>query len=503
MTITANDQYRHPPRISKAAFGSVLRERANPEVAGERNTEEYYDAITSFGVDPLFLLAMFNHESSLGKAGVAVTSKSWGNTRAPNFGATPVGTMPGRSGTFPIWTNWLDGCISTAARLATADYYYAFEERTIGEVFNDPHFPSRNPDKPAREPIPRRQNQPIEWAPAGDMNSPTGYLNAMLRFMNDHQDIDNGQEPPVPAKTPLIALAAGHHNSNRGGAVGEYERVGPLVHEIARQLREHGGFNVHMITPDDGMGDFPGGLQDVAREAVRLNADCFLEVHMEGNGAGDAGRGCFAIYPDWTGDLDTDVRDKLGPDMANRVRQLTAIPLRGNGLMSERATGVGSQGFRLGAFGASAAAKATMTRLLFEYGALTSPRDRVIIDDPDFRLYAAQATVGALAAFYGVQVADEPIDPRMTPKPHPDARGFTATGQWIMLGFKDYWQQFDNDATSIEVFGYPLTGELPWETPSGAQGAIQYFERSVFEYHPDLGKVLLRRLGADALEEAA
>lgn len=88
-------------------------------------------------------------------------------------------------------------------------------------------------------------------------------------------------------------------------------------------------------------------------------------------------------------------------------------------------------------------------------------------------------------------------------KPHPSARYFDVTGQYIAQGFRDYWEQFGDDRVSIEVFGYPLTGELPFTTPEGAHGSQQYFERAVFEWHPDKGRVLLRRLGAEALEEAA
>lgn len=193
MAITATDQYRHPPRIDRQGFRNLLQQRANPAVLQERNSDEYYDECVHHGVDPLFVLAMFNRESSMGKEGVAVTSKSWGNTRAPNFGATPVGEMPGRTGVFPVWGSWLEGLRSTCARLVTQDWYYRFEQRNIGEVFIDPHWPNRNPDKPIMQPNPR--TDPIEWAPAGDLNSPTGYLNAMLRFMNDHANMET--ELPV------------------------------------------------------------------------------------------------------------------------------------------------------------------------------------------------------------------------------------------------------------------------------------------------------------------
>jgi len=52
----------------------------------------------------------------------------------------------------------------------------------------------------------------------------------------------------------------------------------------------------------------------------------------------------------------------------------------------------------------------------------------------------------------------------------------------------------------VAVFGYPLTEEIQEDGRT-----VQYFERSVFEYWPENPPeytVLLRRLGADALEAA-
>lgn len=506
MTITANDQYIHPPRISRTRFKSLLQQHANPAVLAERDADEYYDACVEYGVDPLFIISMFAKESSMGTAGVAVTSKSWGNTRAPNFGATPTGDMPGRTGRFPTWATWLDGLKSTCARLVTKDWYYAFEQRNIGQVFNDPVADNPN-HKPAMQPVPRRVVngvvQRLEWAPAGDLNSPTGYLAFMLAYMNNNADLEQ-KDPPMSSQRPIIAVAAGHHNTNRGGAVGEYERVGPLTREILRQLRAHGGFDVRSITPNDGMGDFPGGLQDVAREAVRLNANCFLEVHMEGV-ANTSVRGCFAIYPDWPPDVDADVRDRLGPDMARRVRDATGLPLRGNGTMSEKNTGVGGQGHRLGAFGASASARATMERVLFEYGTLTNVQDKAIIDGPQFNERAARATVDALVAFYNAQEA-----PRVPQEREPDAlyiEGNPFGDVPIIAGFKGLFLSTgkakhpdDPIAGGLSIWGYPEGPEFA--TPDGS---AQIFERAVMRYHKGATPPwdLVMALRRDAIPEAA
>lgn len=79
-----------------------------------------------------------------------------------------------------------------------------------------------------------------------------------------------------------------------------------------------------------------------------------------------------------------------------------------------------------------------------------------------------------------------------------------ATGQWFAeMGFfvgGAFWE-FWSTRGGIPIFGYPLSNEL------GEDGCtVQYFERAVFEWHPENPepyRVLLRRLGAEALERLA
>ena len=70
---------------------------------------------------------------------------------------------------------------------------------------------------------------------------------------------------------------------------------------------------------------------------------------------------------------------------------------------------------------------------------------------------------------------------------------FRETGCYVGGAFWDYWR----DRGGVPIFGYPLTNERDEDGVT-----IQYFERAVFEWHPNNPtpyKVLLRRLGADAL----
>jgi hypothetical protein len=75
----------------------------------------------------------------------------------------------------------------------------------------------------------------------------------------------------------------------------------------------------------------------------------------------------------------------------------------------------------------------------------------------------------------------------------PDRVYFPETGHELSFGFLDYWR-LNGD---LAVFGYPLTEEFRDPTTGLT---TQYFERAVFEWHPDEPagwQIQLRRLGAD------
>jgi hypothetical protein len=85
---------------------------------------------------------------------------------------------------------------------------------------------------------------------------------------------------------------------------------------------------------------------------------------------------------------------------------------------------------------------------------------------------------------------------------------FPQTGHRISHGFRDYWRSHGLDfgdsgvsyRESLALFGYPISEEFV----DPATGLVtQHFERAVFEYHPDNPdpyKVLLRRLGAEGID---
>jgi len=73
---------------------------------------------------------------------------------------------------------------------------------------------------------------------------------------------------------------------------------------------------------------------------------------------------------------------------------------------------------------------------------------------------------------------------------------FPETGHAVGGAFLQFWRA----RGGLPIFGYPLSDELREDGRT-----VQYFERAVFEWHPenaDPWKVLLRRLGAEALATA-
>ncbi len=86
---------------------------------------------------------------------------------------------------------------------------------------------------------------------------------------------------------------------------------------------------------------------------------------------------------------------------------------------------------------------------------------------------------------------------------------FAATGHRVCSGFLDYWQSHGLDfgdpgvsyRESLALFGYPISEEF---TDPQTGFVTQYFERAVFEYHPENPapyQVLLKRLGAQWLAD--
>ena len=333
------------------------------------------------------------------------------------------------------------------------------------------------------------------WAPA------KSYGTTVAALVTDLRSFANDGSWPVPADKPTVALAAGHHNTS-GGNADEKAQTGRLTPAIAAALRAR-GVNVRVITPDEGRGDFPGTLSDVARQ-VKATDTVFLEVHTEGVSNPNV-RGIFAIYPDWDGDVDTDVRDTLGPSIVNAVSDATGLPVRGNGLMSEKKTGVGIGGDRLGIFRVTEPLKASVTRLIVEYGAHTNAADMALWNAPGFVERAAGATADAIAAFLGVAVPQPDPPPPADDRILVDGNPFGPFG--YALGFKGRLQQIGNavspsdpNAGILAWAGFPKEDE--WQGTDGC--TYQRTERLILKYEPGVTPpfdIVARLRSTDALPD--
>lgn len=157
-------------------------------------------------------------------------------------------------------------------------------------------------------------------------------------------------------------LSMGHHNDNRGGAAGEFDRVDDHARAVKAEIRRRGGL-AWIVQEEDGDGnpnDFTaGGLQSAAMKCVDLASkygpfDVYLSFHH------DSSPGYHAIFPDSPrGGIDVKANNPLDLKVARALRDavkatgtvgMKSWTLDSPGVMSEKETRVGEQGSRLGEF---------------------------------------------------------------------------------------------------------------------------------------------------------
>lgn len=128
------------PRMSEAGFAAVLHAHHSPSA---QEAAHCYAAAVAAGVDPTVLLAVFQHESSFGTRGLAVSNRSWGNLR--------------HAGSFIAYPTWTAGAADAARLLAV----YGRDEIRPGTKTDT------------------TQTFPYVWAPAADHNAPDEYGDAI------------------------------------------------------------------------------------------------------------------------------------------------------------------------------------------------------------------------------------------------------------------------------------------------------------------------------------
>ena len=221
-----------------------------------------------------------------------------------------------------------------------------------------------------------------------------------------------------------ILIVQGHRNTS-GGNPAEVA-ITPLAARAIQWALQAAGHTVDMLQNKSNW--FAGSLDAVGREVVRrhqLNPyDLMLDIHFEGDANNT--RGVFAIVPDgdglrsYTSYAGTDSRESNTLDMqfaeaiSSEVSASTGLPLRRTGVvkpgvMSERQTGVGGNGYRLAMFGYTAPIRQKMARLVLELGNIRSDADTIYA--PGFYEHVAHGVVKGIEQVIG--------DSQVVPFPQP------------------------------------------------------------------------------------
>lgn len=225
-----------------------------------------------------------------------------------------------------------------------------------------------------------------------------------------------------------VLIVQGHRNTT-GGNAAEMATTPRAARAIQHALRA-AGHTADMLQNDSDW--FPGSLDAVAREVVRRHDrepyDLMLDVHFEGDARGT--RGVFAIVPDGdhlrsftphrgSDSLASNTKDvRFAREISWAVAHQTGLQLRTSGVvspgvMSERHTGVGGQGYRLAMFGYTAVVRHHLMRLVLELGNIRA--DAHIITAPDFCDRAAAGVVTGIANALKPDGAIAPAQPPMPP----------------------------------------------------------------------------------------
>ena len=150
------------PRISRERFAAVLAAAGSPAAS---EADACWAAVAREGVDPLFALAVFQHESRFGTVGIVpkYDLRNPGATRTSRTGEGDAVSVPGR-GQFWRYPTWEAGFRDLARRLVDPNVVYRRQGAETVEAI-----------------------VPL-WAPASDGNDPAAYIAAVRSFMTTHAE---------------------------------------------------------------------------------------------------------------------------------------------------------------------------------------------------------------------------------------------------------------------------------------------------------------------------
>jgi hypothetical protein len=307
-------------------------------------------------------------------------------------------------------------------------------------------------------------------------------------------------------------LSAGHHNTQRGGASGEFEWTYPSCKALKAAIEARGG-QAWIIQEEDGDSDptmfTNGGRQAAAAACVDLASehgpfDAYISSHYNGGRS----PGFHAIHPDGWHEPD---RKKDNPKdvqlcraIRDRVKATNTVGLiswtaDSPGVMSERESGAvdHTEPKRLGEMVGTFGFRNTTARVIIEAGSIDVARERAFINDKNWvRNVYAEAVVDALEDVFGAfpqaripvhtdvgVVAPKPR-PRLTQYRDRDEANIPAAiqddGQWyfwighvVRVTKQTRRMQFaDDDAPSVGPDLMPATADAPADEFFAAWGGI-------------------------------
>lgn len=236
----------------------------------------------------------------------------------------------------------------------------------------------------------------------------------------------------------IYAISYGHRNTTGGGAAGEKEWTDDAGALLAAELRRRGAkvYIVHEHDSDgdptfthQGLGSIGGIVEAIDAKYGPLTG--YLSIHF----GGEPVDGFFTVAPDAGGlrsgatgqavnfdGWDTNPLDvKAGTNIARRVAALNTVAIRPGlkayGVMSEKATGVGGQGWRLAELQESVGIKEHGIRLILEYANGASARERTFLFDMNWVKKMAVAIADGLEDTFGKMGSATAPAPAPAPAP--------------------------------------------------------------------------------------
>lgn len=271
--------------------------------------------------------------------------------------------------------------------------------------------------------------------------------------------------------THRYILSCGHRNQNGGGARNEINWTYPATVALKAAIEARGG-KAWIIQEEDGDKDptrfLDGGLQQAAARCVALEKvhgpfTAYLSSHYNGG----ASPGFHAIFPDGANDtkamnpldvaLCRTIRDRVKATNTVRMLSWTADS---PGVMSEKETGVGAKGYRLGEFVGTLGFRQTTARVILEASSIDVASEAAYINDPHWvRHVYSEAIVNALEDVFGTMSGA--VDPIPAPQPTP-APIYAKADPIPELGTLPAYVRLANGAQLVRV---DLTVQAVHDTP--------------------------------------